>query len=104
MLNFKNEIENSFSFLAEYGFVIFIPQDDEMGDIRAVFTCPSFQIYLIQYRHALSLDLLKTYNNEPESEEKWVAFPWLIEYLSGNEYKTNFFEDENDYETKIKNI
>jgi hypothetical protein len=101
-VSWGNEIETNFSFLAEYGFIIFIPQDDEMGDIRAVFTCPSFQIYLIQYRQELSLDLLKTNNNEYKSEEEWVAFPWLIEYLSGNEYKTNFFEDESDYETKIK--
>jgi hypothetical protein len=89
MHNFKEEIENSFSFLTKFGFTISIIQS---VDVIAIFTCPSFKIRLIQYHQELYLEFSKTISNECIDEERWIAFCWLIEYLSCNDkYKTNYF-------------
>jgi hypothetical protein len=102
MRSFKNELESSFSFLTDFGFNIYFPQNGEMGDIIAVFTCPSFQMRLVLYHQEIYLEFSKNIN-ECKGENSWISSHWIIEYLSGNKkYKTNFYKNVKNYDDKIK--
>jgi len=100
MANFKNQIENCFSFLTKYGFDINIYPNMEES-LVAIFNCPSFGIRILQSGHSKDLHMeLKTVKNT--DKEKWIAFHWIVKYLSNNnEYETNFFRDEINYDIRI---
>jgi len=104
MKSYRNEIENSFSFLKDFGFVFFISQSIKTGDnIISVFSCPSFQIRLTQYHQELYLEFSKIIINECLDDASWITFHWLIEYLSGNlKHKTKFFKCEKNYDVRIQ--
>ena len=103
MQSYIKDIENNFSFLTKFGFTISFPQSAEI-DATAIFTCPSFKMRLLLYHQELYLEFSKTTSNECIDEDRsWVAFCWLIEYLSGNNnYRTDFFKNEINYDERIK--
>lgn len=103
MQSFRKEIENGFSFLAGLGFIISFPRSAVIGEPIAIFTCPSFQMRLLQYHQELYLEFSKTTLKAGLSDDGWIAFHWLISYISGNDkHETNFFENETNYNDRIK--
>ena len=103
MKNLQNKIENNFSFLMNFGFEFSIPKSNTKNESIAIFVCPSFKIRLVQYHQELYLEFSKIFIDKYKSEEKWITFHWLIEYFSGKIYKTNYFQEEKNYEVKINN-
>ena len=102
MENFVDDIKINFSFLAEYGFTITIPQSVEIDGIMAVFTSPSIRIRLKQSHEEVTLDFTKIFTNGQLDNKRWITFCWIAEYLSGDDgYESNFFWNEKIYDKKI---
>ena len=103
MKNINIVIENSFSFLENFGFTIFFPQPEIGESVIAGFSSQLFNMRLVQYHQELFLEFTKKAVVKYSDENEWITFHWIIEYLSGiNMYKTKFYKNENNYDERIK--